>query len=95
MVPAFKWLCELLLNPRPGSQIEKVLMMSEEAQSKHREPKRRCEVCGGSFGLIRHRLAFKQFCSKHCLDQLLAKRKQPFDLKQWMDFARASAGPQA
>jgi hypothetical protein len=35
MVPAFKWLCELLLNPRPGSQIEKVLMMSEEAQSKH------------------------------------------------------------
>ena len=72
--------------------IEGVLMMSEEAQHKHREgdARRRCEVCGGKFGLIRHRLAYKQFCSKHCLDEHLAKRKQqPFDLKQWMDFARS------
>ena len=64
--------------------------MSEEVQYKHREPKPRCEVCHGSFGLIRHRLSSKQFCSKHCLAQYLAKRKQqPFDLKQWMDFARS------
>jgi hypothetical protein len=51
-------------------------------------PKPRCEVCKGSFGLIRHRLAFKQFCSKRCLDQYLATRKHLFDLKQWADLAR-------
>src|SRR5271157_5978171 len=35
--------------------------------------KARCETCNGSFGLIRHRYAYKQFCSKQCLDSYLAK----------------------
>jgi hypothetical protein len=34
-------------------------------------------------------LAFKQFCSKHCLDQYLAKRKQQPGLKR---LGPASAG---
>jgi hypothetical protein len=35
----------------------------------------RCATCGGCFGLIRHRLAHKQFCSKECLEHHLANRK--------------------
>ena len=54
-------------------------MTSKEAQHKGGPSKPRCEVCNGNFGLIRQRLAYKQFCSKHCLDQYLAKREQqPF-----------------
>ena len=65
-------------------------MTSKEAQYKHPKAKPRCEVCNGRFGLIRHRSASKQFCSKHCLDQYLAKRKeQPFGLTQWTDFSRS------
>ena len=30
---------------------------------------KRCHSCSGPFGLIRHRFALKQFCSKQCLDQ--------------------------
>ena len=36
----------------------------------------RCDICNGKFGLIRHRFAQKQFCSKRCLNQYLVKRKQ-------------------
>ena len=65
-------------------------MTSKEAQDKSSRPKPRCEVCNGSFGLIRQRLAYKQFCSKLCLEQYLAKREQqPFGLKQLMEFARS------
>ena len=52
--------------------------------------KPRCEICNGCFGLIRHRIGHKQFCSKHCLEQYLAKSEQrPSSLKQWLDFSRA------
>jgi hypothetical protein len=64
-------------------------MTSKEAQHKGGPSKPRCEVCNGNFGLIRQRLAYKQFCSRHCLDQYLAKRKQQPGLKQWMEFARS------
>jgi hypothetical protein len=30
---------------------------------------KRCFVCNGHFGLIRHRLASQQFCSNRCLDE--------------------------
>jgi hypothetical protein len=36
----------------------------------------RCATCGGAFGLIRHRLALKQFCSKRCLEHYRANGKQ-------------------
>ena len=29
----------------------------------------RCEICNGAFGLTRHRVAQKQFCSKQCLER--------------------------
>ena len=51
--------------------------------------KPRCEVCKGPFGLTRHRSAEKQFCSKHCLEQYLAKSKErPSYFRQWTDFSR-------
>jgi hypothetical protein len=53
------------------------------------ETKARCETCNGSFGLIRHRYAYKQFCSKQCLDSYLAKTKQQASsFKQWIDLSR-------
>ena len=62
---------------------------NRKARHKRLKPKPRCEVCNGRFGLIRRRLAFKQFCSKRCLDQYRASRKhQPFSLKHWMEFSR-------
>jgi hypothetical protein len=49
----------------------------------------RCAVCDGSFGLIRHRFARKQFCSKQYLDQYLANTKRNASgFKQWIDFSR-------
>ena len=51
--------------------------------------KPRCEICKGAFGLIRYRIAQKQFCSKQCLERYLAERtqrvasfKQSIDLPQ-------------
>jgi hypothetical protein len=36
--------------------------------------KPRCEICKGGFGLIRYRIALKQFCSKQCLERYRAER---------------------
>jgi hypothetical protein len=48
-----------------------------------------CETCKGSFGLIRHRFAHKQFCSKQCLNQYLNNKKQRvIGFGQWIDFSR-------
>ena len=38
--------------------------------------KPRCEICKGRFGLVRYRIAQKQFCSKQCLERYLAERMQ-------------------
>jgi hypothetical protein len=52
--------------------------------------KARCEICDGSFGLIRHRFESKQFCSKQCLEQYLTERKQQASkFKQWIDLSRS------
>jgi hypothetical protein len=62
-------------------------MTSNETSRKPIKPKPRCDICNGKFGLIRHRFAHMQFCSKRCLEQYLAKSKQrPPSLKQWLDF---------
>ena len=65
-------------------------MMSDETNRRANKPKPRCEICNGRFGLVRHRFAHRQFCSKRCLQQYLAVSKQrPSALKQWLDFSRA------
>jgi hypothetical protein len=33
--------------------------------------KQRCSVCGGRFGLIRHRYFTKQFCTGRCKERYL------------------------
>jgi hypothetical protein len=44
----------------------------------------------GGFGLIRHRVAHRHFCSKHCPEKHLVNRDQePLDLKQRTEFSRA------
>jgi hypothetical protein len=49
----------------------------------------RCEVCKGAFGLTRHRFAYKQFCSKHCLERYQAERVQLVStFKERIDLSR-------
>lgn len=36
----------------------------------------RCYQCGGPFGLIRHRFAFKKFCSQNCLIRFRSGEKK-------------------
>jgi hypothetical protein len=65
-------------------------MKRDETDPARNGPKPRCEICNGSFGLIRHRLARKQFCSNRCLKQYLAKRKhEPSSLRRWMQFSQS------
>ena len=52
--------------------------------------KPRCEICKGGFGLIRFRVAQKQFCSKQCLEQYLAERmRRVASFKQSIDLPRS------
>ena len=51
--------------------------------------KARCETCKGDFGLIRHRYANKQFCSKHCVQRHLTSTTERIaNFKRWIDFLR-------
>ena len=50
-------------------------MTSNETNRKPIKQTPRCETCNGKFGLIRHRFAHKQFCSKRCLDRYLVKEE--------------------
>ena len=47
----------------------------------------RCYQCNGSFGLIRHKFAVKQFCSKACVAEYRANsEREIFRLKEWTNF---------
>jgi hypothetical protein len=48
---------------------------------------KRCYTCNGRFGLVRYRVALKQFCSKLCLEKYKANTdRQASRSKQWIDF---------
>jgi hypothetical protein len=48
---------------------------------------KRCHQCNGRFGLIRRRFAFKQFCSKECVDKYKADSEHKTSrFKRWTDF---------
>jgi len=52
----------------------------EEAMKNH------CAYCHGKFGLVRHRRAFKSFCSQKCIDQYKAwLRAEVGKRKGWSD----------
>jgi hypothetical protein len=67
-------------------------MTSNETRRKPMKSTPRCDICNGKFGLIRHRFAQKQFCSKRCLNQYLVERKQqPSSVTQWKALAGLKA----
>jgi hypothetical protein len=43
--------------------------------------KKRCDSCGGKFGLVRHRYFWQQFCRMTCKDNHLAKLAQEKERK--------------
>jgi hypothetical protein len=46
----------------------------------------RCAYCHGKFGLVRHRRAFKSFCSQKCVDHYRAwLRAEVRQRKGWSD----------
>jgi hypothetical protein len=48
---------------------------------------RRCYQCNGRFGLVRHRLGFKQFCSTRCLGQYKTDvERTTTRIKEWTHF---------
>jgi hypothetical protein len=50
----------------------------------------RCYQCQGRFGLIRHRYALKQFCTKECLEQFRNQGDhEAHRLKRWVEFLTA------
>ena len=52
----------------------------EEAMQNH------CAYCHGKFGLVRHRRAFKSFCSRKCVDHYKAwLRAEVGKRKGWSD----------
>ena len=52
----------------------------EEAMKNH------CAYCHGKFGLVRHRRAFKSFCSQKCVEQYKAwLRAEVGKRKGWSD----------
>jgi hypothetical protein len=47
----------------------------------------RCYQCNGRFGLVRHRLGLRQFCSTRCLGQYRTDTERTATrLKEWADF---------
>jgi hypothetical protein len=47
----------------------------------------RCYQCNGRFGLVRHRFALKQFCSKHCVENYRANADRTISReKVWKEF---------
>lgn len=57
------------------------------ASASKRIGKRRCDMCNGRFGLVRHRFGWKQFCCKACLDNYLSRTTHEADRsRSWLEF---------
>jgi hypothetical protein len=47
----------------------------------------RCYQCHGRFGLVRHRYALRQFCTKQCLERFRNDSgREAHRLKKWAEF---------
>jgi hypothetical protein len=54
--------------------------------------KNHCAYCHGKFGLVRHRRAFKSFCSQKCVDHYKAwLRADVGKRKGWSDCLRSTS----
>lgn len=49
-------------------------MLNSSETCQHNSAKR-CAICGGKFGLIRHNYWRTSLCSKKCLDRLKARQE--------------------
>jgi hypothetical protein len=58
--------------------------------------KNHCAYCHGKFGLMRHRRAFKSFCSQKCVDHYEAwLRAEGGKRKSWLDYLSVGVVPYA
>jgi hypothetical protein len=65
-------------DPQPAGSTE--MPFGEEAMKNH------CAYCHGKFGLVRHRRAFKSFCSQTCVDHYRTwLRGEVRKRKSWSD----------
>jgi hypothetical protein len=55
-------------------------MLNSSQNTRHDAPKR-CAICDGPFGLIRHYSWRAPLCSKKCLERLKARRE---DNRKWL-----------
>ena len=62
-------------------------LMSITASESKGIGKRRCDMCNGRFGLVRHRLGRKQFCCKACQeDYLSCITQEAHRFNRWLEF---------
>jgi hypothetical protein len=60
---------------------------AEQPSSRREGRTRRCYQCNGCFGLIRHRVGLKHFCSRRCLRKYKADiERATTRLKEWTHF---------
>lgn len=57
------------------------------AKQDERHHMKRCYQCNGRFGLIRYRLAHKNFCSKQCRDKYRTDTEHKVSrIRKWTEF---------
>ncbi len=55
--------------------------MHSSSECPHHNGSKRCAICGGKFGLIRHYSWRTALCSGRCLDQFRARRERD---RRWL-----------
>jgi hypothetical protein len=61
--------------------------MCNNSQHRHDVAAKRCPICNGRFGLIRHHCWKTALCSKRCLERLKARQEAD---RKWLSWLRAA-----
>lgn len=61
--------------------------MFNNSQHRHDAAAKRCPICNGRFGLIRHRSWKTALCSKRCLERFKARQETD---RRWLFWSRAA-----
>jgi hypothetical protein len=85
--PELSW-ATVKLNPHPqGTAVSITDDKPSSLLKRLRKGMKRCEQCSERFGLVRHRLGLKQFCSKQCLKRYKADSEQTISrINAWIAF---------
>ena len=71
------------MNSIEGKKIDSLPVPSSRTKGRTS----RCHQCSGRFGLIRHRLGLKQFCSTRCLERYkIDIERTTTRIKEWAHF---------